>query len=215
MMNENKIESLRKELIDLYNLHKEKLLFHGWHHIHFVSKKSIEFAKEIGADTFLVESAALTHDLNYIVEKNSHANAGENLRNEILSKCGYDKDQMKIIGEIINGAHLADRGVDVTKEVAALSDADTLFKALPITSILFAGSYITENDVDIYKLSKKIIEEQKPLMDQEIYFYTDLAKEKYLKWAKDNLTLWENVQESLLDEDVNELLKLAKENGAL
>lgn len=97
----------------------------------------------------------------------------------------------------------------------ALSDADTLFKSLPITPIIFAQKYITQNKVDIYKLAQKVTSEQNPLMDQDIYFYTDYAKKRYLNWAKDNLKLWNNVIESSTDEDIKEMLKIAADIGVL
>jgi len=65
------------------------------------------------------------------------------------------------------------------------------------------------------RLANKIIDEQKPLMDNDTYFYTKLAKEKYLKWARVNLTMWENVLEALEDSDINEMLKSAKDLGVL
>ena len=103
----------------------------------------------------------------------------------------------------------------MSEESNALVDTDTLFKALPTTPILFASKFITQNKYDIRKLANKIIDEQKPLMDNDTYFYTKLAKEKYLKWARVNLTMWENVLEALEDSDINEMLKSAKDLGVL
>jgi hypothetical protein len=45
-------------------------------------------------------------------------------------------------------------------------------------------------------------------MKQGIYFYTKPAK-KYLKWAKNNLILWNNVNEALKDKDISETVKKA------
>jgi uncharacterized protein len=191
------------------------MLFHGWHHIAFVTKKAKEFAESISADSFLSESAALVHDLNYLVKVNSGPEQGAEMRTQVLSECGYLKEEIQRIEQIVMEEHTATRSADISPEGMALSDADTLFKALPITPILFASKYIQENKVDIEKLSKKVVEEQKPLLDQGIYFYTDLAKSRYLDWAKGNLVLWENVRESLQDEDVQELLMIAREQGVL
>jgi HD superfamily phosphodiesterase len=80
MSNTQKLNKLNILLKELYLKNSKKLLFHGWHHISFVSKKGAKFAKPIGADVFLVESAGLVHDLNYIVLANSEIEAGQSLR---------------------------------------------------------------------------------------------------------------------------------------
>ncbi len=52
-------------------------------------------------------------------------------------------------------------------------------------------------------------------MEAGFYFYTDVAKEMYLNWAKTNLELWSNVQSCLQDSDVNEMLRIAKESEVI
>ncbi|MCA9357366.1 HD domain-containing protein [Candidatus Nomurabacteria bacterium] len=210
-----KIDFLKEKVKELYDEHNEKLLFHGWHHVQFVSKKAVEFSESIGADTELVEVAALVHDLNYVVQENSEPEAGSELRAKLLTEAGYSGEEIMQIESVVSEAHTGRRGHIISEEGKALSDADSLFKILPITPILFSSKYITENKVDIYKLSNMIVSEQTPLLAEGIYFYTDLAKERYLKWAKINLDLWTNVQESLQDEDVKEMLAVAKERGIL
>ena len=78
MNEQEKLNSLENNLIPLYEEHKKELLFHGWHHIIFVKNKSGVFAEEIAAHKFLVQSAALVHDLNYIVEADSKPEAQSN-----------------------------------------------------------------------------------------------------------------------------------------
>lgn len=215
MEEDKKLTALRDRLEVLYREHKERLLFHGWHHIVFVSKKAKEFAESIGADVFLSESAGLVHDLNYVVEVNSNPDRGAELRAQMLGECGYTQDEQERIEKIVMEEHTATRGKDLSPEGMALSDADTLFKALPVTPVLFSSKYIEESRVDIEKLSEKIVGEQRPLFDSGIYFYTDMAKGRYLEWAKVNLALWENIRESLKDEDVQEMLAIAKDRGVL
>ncbi len=215
MDQQEKLEALKSRLETLYTQHKDTLLFHGLHHITFVSKKARIFAESIGADQFLVESAGLVHDLNYIVETNSEPEKGQKLRVELLSEAGYSSDEIDRIEKMILETHTATRGVSISQEGMALSDGDTLFKALPITPIMFSSKYIQQNKVDVKKLARKVVSEQQPLLEQGIYFYTDLAKEKYLKWAKVNLELWGNVEEALQDEEVQELITIAQRNGVL
>jgi HD superfamily phosphodiesterase len=55
------------------------LLYHGWHHIYFVTKKTLEFCEGFTVDTEILEAAALTHDLNYLVAPNSEPDVQEAL----------------------------------------------------------------------------------------------------------------------------------------
>lgn len=215
MEQENKLQALHSKIETLYASHKKEMLFHGWHHVAFVSKKAKEFGSLMGANIFMCESAALVHDLNYLVKVNSSPEEGTTLRMSILTECGYTKEQKDQIERIIFESHTATRGSKISLESMAVSDADTLFKSLPITPILFASKYIQENKVDIEQLAQKIVQEQKPLFEEGIYFYSEYAKERYLHWAQSNLSLWENVHESLKDGDVQELLSLARQQGVL
>lgn len=205
-----KIKKLDKKITEIYFQHKDKLLFHGWHHINFVRNKALMFGKNLKADPFILESTALVHDLNYIVKPNSDPKDGKQIRRDILSRTGYTKQESDWIERIINESHTANRKKNISIEAKALSDADTLFKILPTTPILFSNKCILENQIDIKKMADKIIKEQKPLLESGIYFYTKEAKQKYLRWAKINLNLWKNIQECLDDQDVKEMLAIAK-----
>lgn len=205
-----KLSKLNIELKKLYKRESKKLLFHGWHHINFVRNKSVEFARSIKANLFIVESSALVHDLNYIIKVYSKAEKGASLRKSILKKCSYTTDEIERIESIILECETATRGKEISLEGKAVSDGDTLFKTLPITPIIFASKYIAENKIDIQTLAKNIITDQKRLFDAGIYFYTPLAKKKYLRWAKQQIQLWESVAEALNDKDVQEILSIAK-----
>lgn len=211
-------QKLYKSIFDLYHLeeNKNKLLFHGWHHIEFVLNKSIEFAQELKADIEITASAALVHDLNYIFTEKLEPDAAKEQTAQYLRNAGFDEPKVQLILETIENAHSDYRGSrKLSDESKALSDADTLFKALPTTPILFASKFITQNKYDINKLANKIINEQEPLMLNDTYFYTDLAKKKYSQWAKVNLEMWKNVLESLGDEAVKKMLETAEELGVL
>lgn len=210
MLQQSKIELLEPDLNQIYIKESKNLLFHGWHHILFVRSKAVEFGKSIWADIFLVETSALVHDLNYIVKPFSEPEEWKDYRFEILSKNWYSNEEIKRIESIIMEAHTWYRTHELSNEWKALSDADALFKALPTTPILFASNYIKQNKVDIQKLATKIVTEQNKLLNEWIYFYTDLAKSKYLKRAEINLALWNNVYESLNDPDISEMLDIAR-----
>lgn len=211
---DGKLLKLREHVKKLYDDNNDLLLFHGWHHIQFVTNKAVTFAKTINADVEVVEASALVHDLNYIVEVNSEPEAGTKLRASVLSKAGYSSEEINRIERIIDEAHTANRSAEISPEGMALSDGDTLFKALPITPILFSSKYITQNKIDLGKLAHKVLSEQRPLLEQGIYFYTEDAKQ-YLKWAQANIDNMANVQEALEDPDVQELIKTAYERNVL
>jgi len=211
-MNKEKLFSLENYVFDLYKNKNIDLPFHGWHHIKFVCVKSIEIARGIQADEFIVESAALTHDINYLIEVDSQPERATDERKRILSLCGYLDFEIMQVEKVILDAHTGYRLKieNISKESVALSDADTLFKALPITPIIFANKYILENNVSIRDLALKVTAEQNSLMEQDNYFYTEYAKQKYLRWAQTNLALWNNVVECLSDLSVIDLLKSVK-----
>src|SRR5437660_6994312 len=64
------------------------LPFHGWHHVEFVRARARGLAQKNGADVTIVEAAAIVHDLNYMVERNSLASTGRELRHELLTAAG-------------------------------------------------------------------------------------------------------------------------------
>lgn len=207
-----------KNIFELYHLpeNQSKLLFHGWHHIQFVHNKAIEFATELKCDVEKVAVSALVHDLNYIFSDKLEPEAARAQIIEYVSKSGYDESYAKAVADLIEDGHLAYRGSrELSDEAKALADADTLFKALPTTPILFASKFITQNKYDVEKLGHKVVEEQKPLMESNTYFYTEIANKKYLAWAEINLKMWEGVLESLQDNDVKEMLKTASDLGVL
>ncbi|HEY1835366.1 MAG TPA: HD domain-containing protein [Candidatus Saccharimonadales bacterium] len=205
-------DKLTESLHELYQTRGD-LLFHGWHHIFFVTKKAVEFADEFpDVDKELVEAAALTHDLNYVVEVNTEPEAGRKLRAQYLADAGFaPPDEIAQIERIVMEEHTATRHADISDAAKALSDADSLFKIMPLTPIFFSSKYIAENRVDVYRWADKIIKEQKPLLEQGIYFYTRTARQKYLHWAEMNLELVEEVQAALEDPDFAEMLVIARE----
>jgi uncharacterized protein len=96
---------------------------------------------------------------------------------------------------------------DISAEAMALSDADTLFKAHPITPVLLAPLYMQETGSSLGELAQKIVGEQVPLRDDGIYFYSESAKKKYESWGDANLALWSCIQEALDDPSVRELIE--------
>ena len=101
---------------------------------------------------------------------------------------------------------MATRHRDISIEAQALSDADTLFKALPVTPVMLAHRYLTENGISLRELASKIVGEQRGVHDAGFYFYSQEAADAYSHWASANLELWQCVMEALDDPSVNQLL---------
>jgi len=212
------MQSLRnQQLYDnlkvLYETYKEELLFHGWHHIAFVTRKSLEFADEFKIDKEVLEAAALTHDLNYIVDVTSEVDDGKNLRAEELAAVGYNSEEISTIERVVHDASTENSGGNISDTAKALSDGDKLFKVLPVGPMILSARYITETKVDIKKWADRIIRDQKPLLESGIYFHTRIAKERYLAWAKLNLQWVEMVRSSLDDPDIKLFLEDCKSLG--
>jgi uncharacterized protein len=183
------------------------LPFHGWHHVHFVRTKAGGFARSNGSDPAVVETAALVHDLNYIVLRNSAASAGRDLRMGILARAGVAEEVAERIDEIVCEAEMSTRHRDISLAAQALSDADTLFKALPVTPVMLAHRYLSENGITLNELAHKIVGEQRGVHDAGFYFYSPDARAMYSRWATANLELWQCVLEALDDPSVGELLE--------
>jgi uncharacterized protein len=197
---------LERSIRDLYADAGNSLPFHGWHHVNFVTLKAVEFACERDADQETVKAAALVHDLNYLVRKNSAPGAGRELRQTLLERAGYDDAEISRVEGIIGEAHTATRTADISLEGSALSDADTLFKALPMTPVVFSHWYLSENGIGLRDLGQKILDEQVPLLEQGIYFYDPTLRDRYLPWVHANINLWRQIMTSLDDPDVLSLL---------
>jgi uncharacterized protein len=201
-----RLTSLENAVHEMYLSTEISLPFHGWHHIYFVKTKAVEFAHERNADSYLVAAASIVHDLNYVVRKNSSPSAARKLRGSFLKGAGFGTDEVSRVEEIINEAHTATRTDKISVEGAALSDADTLFKALPMTPVVFSHLYLSENGIGLRELASKILHEQVPLLEEGIYFYDPAVRDKYLPWARANIQLWQAIMAALGDPDIVSLL---------
>jgi uncharacterized protein len=198
------VETRVQELCGRY---ADRLQFHGWHHVSFVRAKAVEFAQVNGSDVPVVETAALVHDVNYIVARNSAAAAGGRLRLDILAGAAVPDAVAERIDDIVREAEMAARHRHISLEAQALSDADTLFKALPVTPVVLAHRYLTEAGVTLRELANKIVGEQQGAHDDGYYFYNPEAAATYTRWAAANLQLWQCIRESLDDPTVEQLLQ--------
>lgn len=209
------VDAVEAEVHRICTRYAARLQFHGWHHVSFVRTKAARFAVLNGAEVSVVETAALVHDVNYLVRRNSAAAEGGHLRRAILHRAGVPRPVADWIERIVVEAEMATRGRDITLEAQALSDADTLFKALPVTPVVLAHRYLEENGIGLRELANKICGEQQGVHDDGFYFYNPEAAEMYTRWASANLQLWQCIRESLDDADVSELLAAVDANVAV
>lgn len=209
-LSEHDVRAVYDVVNDVYK-GTDDLLFHGWHHIEFVYTKVGIFAKDLGADVYLAQISALLHDLNYVTKRQvwSTASEGSALRRDILTCCNFSPDVILDIESIIEEAAGENRHGEISQTAKALSDADTLFKALPTTPVLFASRFLQQTGYNIRKLANKVVDEQAPLFEKDIYFYSETARRLYLPWAETNLRLWKSVVEALEDPDVIKMLHQA------
>lgn len=201
------VDALTRAVRRLYARYDSRLPFHGWHHVRFVRDKATEFAALNGSDVRFVQVAALVHDVNYIVNRNSSAMAGRQLRTDLLTGAGASAELARRVDWVVCEAEMATRHREISLEAQALSDADTLFKALPITPVVLAPRYLAETGVSLRDLALKILNEQQPAYDQEFYFYNPDAAVRYKAWTQANLGLWQCILESLDDPMVSDLVR--------
>ncbi|HEY0453882.1 HD family phosphohydrolase [Actinophytocola sp.] len=206
------VDALVRQLCSRY---AKRLPFHGWHHVSFVRAKAVQFAVANGAEVSVVETAALVHDVNYLVRRNSPAAEGARLRLDMLSRAGVGAATAQWIDDIVVEAEMANRGPEISLEAQALSDADTLFKALPVTPVMLSHRYLAENGITLRELADKIIGEQQTAHDDGYYFYNTQAAAAYSRWAATNLMLWQHIRESLDDHDVADLLDAVTSLGII
>ena len=104
-------------------------LHHGWPHMNRVRKYAKYIAEKEGADVFIVESAALLHDIakiKYGSKTKNHAKKGAEMAGKILAKLGLDKETVEKVCGCIKTHSRRERGRPKTIEQKVLYDADGL-----------------------------------------------------------------------------------------
>ena len=121
-----------KELITITEEFVKKILEsdgsgHDWWHIHRVKNLALRIAVEEGADLFVVELAALLHDLDDW--KLVGVNSGGNNSRKWLAKCGVDPQITLKVCEVIKGVSFKGANVSTATtdlECKVVQDADRL-----------------------------------------------------------------------------------------
>jgi uncharacterized protein len=200
MRHSRRIEMLENLVREVYQDSRDKVPYHGWHHVSYVVKKAASFSAELDANVELVIAASLVHDLNYVASGSSDE-TGATLRQWVLTSAGFDTQSMTLIKGIVMDASTSRRNGNISNEAKALSDGDTAYKALPVAPLL-SLLYIRETGSKLKELAEKIVREQGPLMEHGIYFYSRQAHAEHINDALANLSLWRRVLDSFANEDI-------------
>ncbi len=102
---------------------------HDWWHIHRVRENAMTIGREEGADLFIVELAALLHDIADWKFHDGDAEAGPRVAGEWLVKQGVDAAVIEHVCDIIRKLSFKGAGVNTdmpTLEGKVVQDADRL-----------------------------------------------------------------------------------------
>lgn len=196
------LRRLHDDIRMLLHLNRSTVPYHGWPHVHFVTQNAMRLAQNHGAESALVGSTALVHDLNYLVQPDSQPLVGDELASRYLKAAGFDDLHIARALQIVKEANLSTRGPNVSLEVACLSDADTLFKVLPLVPVLQTPSYLAENQTTLRDLAQKIVDDQLIRLDSGYFFYLSEVESQYLGWAHESVSMWQRVLDALGDPEI-------------
>ena len=143
-MNKKKvIEEIKKYLKKNF---KPDVTSHDWYHFWRVWKMAKEIAKKEGGNLFIIESAALLHDIaDYKFNKGDDKAGGKTAR-VLLEKLNVDKKSIEQICQIIDNVSFKGAGIKngiKTKEGMIVQDADRLdvMGAMGIARTLAYGGF--------------------------------------------------------------------------
>lgn len=119
---------------------------HDWWHVYRVHKMAVNIAKKETADIFVVELAALLHDIADWKFNNGDLKAGSRVARKWLEKLDLDEEIIKHICEIIEQTSFKGAGVKFqmkSKEGMIVQDADRLdaIGAIGIARTFAYGGY--------------------------------------------------------------------------
>jgi len=133
-MGNNKMN--KKELIKKIEAEAKKYFVgasgcHDWTHVERVRALALRIGKKEKADLFVVEAAALLHDIGRKAEMKSkglfcHAEKGAETAKVILKKFGINKDELENIVHCIISHRYRKARIPETLEAKVLFDADKL-----------------------------------------------------------------------------------------
>ncbi|MFA7209074.1 MAG: HD domain-containing protein [Parcubacteria group bacterium] len=148
----------KKELISKIETEAKKYFVgasgcHDWTHVERVRALALHIGKKEKADLFIVEAAALLHDIGRKEEmankgKICHAEKGAEISKDILKKYKLSQDQIENIFHCIQAHRSRNSHIPTTLEAKVIFDADKIDSIGAIgaaRAFLFAGSAGSNN----------------------------------------------------------------------
>lgn len=80
---------------------------------------------------------------------------GIDVRTHFLKEARYTDEEIEKIEQIVMEINTWSRDESISPEAKALSDADMLFKCLPITPLLYSSKNIWQKQVNLSKILRK------------------------------------------------------------
>lgn len=155
---------------------------HDWEHIRRVRDLSLKIAENEAADLFVVEMAALLHDIADHKFTGGDTDAGPKKAAEFMKKIGLEKDQIEHVVGIINDVSFKGAGVissPSSVEGQIVQDADRLdaMGAIGIARAFSYGGYRNRSLYDpdeVIELHKSFESYQKSTSSTVAHFYEKL-----------------------------------------
>ena len=125
------IDGAKKYALDrLTNELPPTLSYHSiWHTEHEVVNQALFLAAEENLTLFqtvLVHTAALYHDIGFIVTRDEHELISAQIAATVLPEYGYNLDQINVIKNMIMATHLPQKPKNLLEEIIADADMDLL-----------------------------------------------------------------------------------------
>lgn len=208
MNSDEKLSLLNSKVFDIFEENKEVFSYYGVRHTKFLLKFGEIFGTDLKSNLFFVKSCCLVHDLFILAQKRGFEKFSFEFETFILVSSGYVEEEILRIKDILFKSRLKYRleNSNIDLEAQAFSDANCLYKILPSNIIFDTKNFLSSRNMSLGELAVMILNEQKSLFSQGKFFYSNIAKEKYLSFVESQIFYWENVLKSLEDNDLKEFL---------
>ncbi len=149
-------------------------LHHGYPHLNRVRNYAVFIAKKEGADTEIVEIAALLHDIAKIKAGkplDGHAAKGARMAKKILAEMGMDSERIEKVCSCINAHSRREPPMPENLEEKCVYDADGL-ELVGAVGILRSALYAAYYDKNWSEMAAKV----KTRFADDYYFFTKTGR---------------------------------------
>lgn len=176
-------EKKLKELSEIVKSLAPNLQFHNWTHMQEVDNACKMYAQMEGLDehnTYILRTAALTHDLYFEVGGIFNEEKTVDITNKILSTLNYTTEEIKKVRKLIMATRLPTNPQNISEKIICDADLDNLGRY-----DFFEKSELCRIEGGFEK--KKWYEKQMPLFLNHVNYYTDSAKKLRGEKLKQNI----------------------------